>query len=103
MSCGPGLASGWPWKQNAGRSVRARPCRLPSKSDTCVGRSVDGRVAGSTAKPWFRLGITRAVREEHAVGLRREHVARRGLRRKDGHRAAAIDEHAQDVALDAVV
>ena len=23
MSCGPGEASGWPWKQKAGRSVRA--------------------------------------------------------------------------------
>src|SRR5512145_3511276 len=25
MSCGPGLASGWPWKQKAGASVSAKP------------------------------------------------------------------------------
>ena len=36
MSCGPGDASGWPWKQNAGRSVRARPCSVPSNRLTCV-------------------------------------------------------------------
>src|ERR1041384_6380327 len=40
MSCGPGLASGCPWKQNAGRSVLASPWREPSKSDTWVGRAV---------------------------------------------------------------
>ena len=40
MSCGPGDASGWPWKQNAGLSVRARPCSVPSNSETCVGAQV---------------------------------------------------------------
>ena len=56
-SCGPGLASGWPWKQNAGRSVRAMPCSVPSNSDTCVTRTFAGSVAASTAKPWFWLVI----------------------------------------------
>ena len=55
MSCGPGLASGWPWKQKAGRSVRARPCSVPSNRLTCVARSVVGSVLSSTAKPWFWL------------------------------------------------
>ena len=55
MSCGPGDASGWPWKQNAGLETCARPCRVPSKSDTCVGRIVGGSDFGSTAKPWFWL------------------------------------------------
>ena len=55
MSCGPGEASGWPWKQNAGRSVRARPCSVPSNSLTCVGRRLAGSDASSTAKPWFWL------------------------------------------------
>ena len=32
-SCGPGLASGCPWKQNAGLSVRSRPCTEPSNKD----------------------------------------------------------------------
>ncbi len=36
-SCGPGLASGCPWKLNAGRSVRATPCSEPSNSERCVG------------------------------------------------------------------
>ena len=40
MSCGPGDASGWPWKQNAGLSVRAKPCSVPSNSETCVGAQV---------------------------------------------------------------
>ena len=39
----PGLASGWPWKQNAGRSVRAKPCSEPSNSETCVDAHVVGQ------------------------------------------------------------
>ena len=54
-SCGPGLASGWPWKLNAGRSVQAMPCSEPSNSERCVARTFAGSVASSTAKPWFWL------------------------------------------------
>src|SRR5258708_4121256 len=57
-SCGPGLASGCPWKLNAGRSVRAKPCREPSNSERCVARSVACNVDSSTAKPWFWLEIS---------------------------------------------
>ena len=32
-SCGPGLASGCPWKLNAGRSVLSMPCSDPSNSE----------------------------------------------------------------------
>jgi hypothetical protein len=32
-SCGPGLASGCPWKLNAGQSVSSMPCRLPSNRE----------------------------------------------------------------------
>ena len=61
-SCGPGLASGWPWKLNAGRSVQAMPCSEPSNSERCVARTLAGSVASSTAKPWFwRVIITRPV------------------------------------------
>ena len=52
-SWGPGLASGCPWKLKAGRSVRATPCRLPSKSERCVATRFAGSVDSSTAKPWF--------------------------------------------------
>ena len=38
MSCGPGEASGWPWKQNAGLSVRAKPCSVPSNRLMWVAR-----------------------------------------------------------------
>ena len=55
MSCGPGLASGWPWKQNAGASVSAKPCSEPSNSDTWVTRTFAGSDFSSTAKPWFWL------------------------------------------------
>lgn len=55
MSCGPGLASGWPWKQKAGRSVSSKPCSVPSNSETCVTRALAGRLAASTANPWFWL------------------------------------------------
>src|SRR4029434_62619 len=57
ISCGPGLASGCPWKQNAGLSVSVKPCRLPSNNETCVTRALRGSVAGSTANPWFWLVI----------------------------------------------
>jgi hypothetical protein len=49
------------------------------------------------------LGIARAVGEEHAVGLHRQHLGRRRLRRHHRDPAAAVGEHAQDVELDAVV
>src|SRR5690606_21983782 len=57
ISCGPGLLSGCPWKLNAGRSVSAIPCRLPSNSERCVAVTLAGSVASSTAKPWFWLVI----------------------------------------------
>ena len=50
-----------------------------------------------------RLGIAGAVREEHAVGLQREHVFGRGGRGHHRHAAADVHQPAQDVALDAVV
>ncbi len=50
-----------------------------------------------------RLRIARAVGEENPVGFVREHIGRRRLRGHDEHVATAIDEHAQDVALDAEI
>ena len=61
MSCGPGEASGWPWKQNAGLSVRARPCSVPSNRLTWVARRLAGSVFSSTAKPWFWLVMLHAA------------------------------------------
>ena len=66
-SCGPGLASGCPWKPNAGRSVRAIPCRLPSNSDTCVTRACAGqrrRVDGEAVV---------LARDQHLPGVAVEH------------------------------
>src|SRR5690606_19107595 len=50
-----------------------------------------------------RLRITRAVRKEHAIRRHREHFARGCLRRYHGDLATTIDQHAQDIELDAVV
>src|SRR6185369_5258298 len=55
ISCGPGLASGWPWKLYAGLSVSSMPCSEPSNSERCVGRTFAGSVFSSTWKPWFWL------------------------------------------------
>ena len=49
------------------------------------------------------LRIAGAVGEEHAVGLQRQHLVGRRLRRHHGHAAAVVGEQAQDVALDAEV
>src|SRR5438309_10349245 len=50
-----------------------------------------------------RRGIARTVRQEHAIGLERKYVSRGSLCRHHRHLAAAIYQHAQDVALDAEV
>ena len=50
-----------------------------------------------------RLGIAGTIREENAVGLQREHVCRRSLRRHDGNVAAVIHEQAQNILLDAEI
>ena len=49
------------------------------------------------------LRVAGAVGQEDAVGLQRQRLARRRLRRHHGDAAAALGQHAQDVALDAVV
>src|SRR5450432_816561 len=50
-----------------------------------------------------RFGITGAVRKKHAVRTERHYVFRTGCGWYDGHAAAFIHQHAQDVLLDAVV
>src|SRR5690606_7919172 len=52
-SCGPGLASGWPWKLKAGASVSSMPWLVPSNSERWVTRAFAGSVASSMQKPWF--------------------------------------------------
>ena len=56
---------------------------------------VDGVVA--------RLGVTGAVGEEDAIRVHRQHLGGRGLGRHHGQAAAAVHQHAQDVALHAKV
>ncbi|MNS94212.1 hypothetical protein D3C72_1284230 [compost metagenome] len=55
----------------------------------------DGVIAG--------LWVTRAVGQEDTIRLVLEHVGGRGLGRHHGHAAAALGQHAQNIALDAVV
>ena len=66
-SRGPGLASGWPWKLNAGRSTQVMPCSEPSNSDLWVTLHVRWQrrlVDGETV-------VLR--RDQHAAGLDFEH------------------------------
>ena len=50
-----------------------------------------------------RLGIARAVGEEDAVGIQREHVLGGRQRRDNRHAAARLHQPAQDVVLDAEI
>src|SRR5580765_1683139 len=50
-----------------------------------------------------RLGVARAVGEEYAVGLEPENLSCAGRGGYDGHARATVDQHPQDVVLDAVV
>src|SRR5271157_947244 len=49
------------------------------------------------------LGIARAVRQEHSIGLQSHHVLRRSLRWDNRHLAAFSPQLAQNVLLDAEV
>src|SRR5439155_6333364 len=53
LSRGPGEASGWYCTENTGLSLSAMPQFEPSNSDTWVSTAFAGRLARSTAKPWF--------------------------------------------------
>jgi hypothetical protein len=48
-----GAASGWCCTENTGLSFRAIPAFDPSKSETWVSTTPEGRLSRSTAKPWF--------------------------------------------------
>ena len=50
-----------------------------------------------------RLGVARAVREEHAIRFQREHVFGRGEGGNDSDAAAEMDQVAKNVALDAEI
>src|SRR5258706_15217576 len=49
------------------------------------------------------FGIARSVRQEHSIGLQRQHILGRGLRGDDRHLAAFSSQLPQDVLLDAEV
>ena len=66
MSCGPGLASGCPWKQNAGASVSRKPCSEPSKSETCVTLTFAG-------SPLVHREAVILARDVNLLGLDVEH------------------------------
>src|SRR3546814_3883083 len=74
-SCGPGLASGCPWKLKAGASVSSKPWLDPSNSERWVTRALAGSEDSSTEKPWFceviiTRPLSRSIRsEEHTSEL----------------------------------
>ncbi len=96
---------GGPGNRTRASSTCAKPCSVPSKSETWVGRSVAGSDSGSTAKPWFWLVIDdpaavevldrvvgAVVAELHLVG------ARAGGERHD--LVAEADAEGRHAALD---
>src|SRR6266851_6719788 len=84
---------------------------LPAQGDSCE------LMSQTDSKNWLpaheppdvvhrvstRLGVTGAVRQEHAVGLKREDILRRSLRRDHRHLAAFAAQLAQNVLLDPVI
>src|ERR1035438_6053688 len=50
-----------------------------------------------------RLGIARAVRQEYAIGLEREHVLGAGRGGNHGHAAALSNQPSHDVVFDSIV
>src|SRR4030081_1317821 len=76
--------------------------QLMSKAD-----SEDGLAAHETANIVDRVGaglrIARAIRQEHSVGLQRQHVFRCRLRRDNRYLASFSAKLSQDVLLDAKV
>src|SRR5260370_35808805 len=83
---------GLPSERNSGELMSQADSenRLPSHQAPNV---VDGIRAG--------VGIARAIREEHAVGLQGEHVLRCRTRRLDCHLTTFSEQFAQCIRLDA--
>ncbi len=50
-----------------------------------------------------RLRVSRAIGQEYAVGIHGQHLAGRGLRWHDCHLAVTLCQHAQNIALHAVI
>src|SRR3546814_9836007 len=74
-SCGPGLASGCPWKLKAGASVSSKPWLDPSNNERWVTRALAGSVDSSTEKPWFcEVIITRPL-SRSITGRSEEHTS----------------------------
>src|SRR3990172_5563790 len=81
-SCGPGLASGCPWKQYAGLSVRSSPCTEPSNSERFDAPRGD-----------FKHRVVRAVMSElHLDGARAGGQTHELMTETDAeHRQARVD------------
>jgi hypothetical protein len=78
------------------------PEQLVSEADAERGQLLR-QLAGGLDREVERLGVTGAVREQHAVGRECQHVRRGGTRRHDAHAEAFRPEPAEDVVLDAVI
>ena len=85
---------GFPAQRNAGELMsQANPeNRLAAHQPTDVVHGIG-----------TRLGITRPIRQEHAIGLQRQHVFRSSLRRNDRNLAALAAQFAQNVLFDPII
>src|ERR1019366_8594547 len=59
--------------------------------------------ANALLRVGHRLGVARAVRQEHAVGLEREHVLGAGGGGDHGYAAALAHQPSHDVVLDSII
>src|SRR5215468_9554132 len=66
-------------------------------------RSLPCQLANTFMSVGDRFGIAGAVRQENTIRLKRKYILCAGFRRHDSHAAALINEHPQDVLLDAIV
>ena len=86
-----------------GLRAAGQPQQLVAEADAEGGMPSSQQFADRLDRVVAGLGIARAVGQEHAVRLQRQHFLGRRLRRHHGQPAAALGQHAQDVALDAEV
>src|SRR5262249_27556416 len=85
-----------------GLAAQGQSEHLVSEADS-EDRSLADQLADVLRLALQGLVISRAVREEHAVGIEREDFFRAGQRRDDRDFAAMLHESAQDVVLDSEI
>src|SRR5664279_2690268 len=88
--------------QLVGLSAKRDADQLMSETDAEDGHAPH-HLANALLRVGHRLGIARAVRQEYAIGLEREHVLGAGRGGNHGHAAALSNQPSHDVVFDSIV